>query len=300
MPTSASPEAAAEAREHRERHLHLHAQDLPALDEKLAEKLALVGRRHALGRPLDEEDALLALAVAQDERPRLATDGEVEEARRQPRRIELPAVDGVRRELGVPLERGARQEARELGVLGDGLEAPALARDGDLRVRPPPSRRARRGAGRASDPTIVPSLALDAVDLGRHVGRLARDDARRALPFVAQDTARARVALDGRRGREPRRRPFVLDRRPAPATRPSFSTNAASREGPTWRRRRRTTSSSASAKARGASASAAPGRARARGRAPRARRRARARPRGRSRRGRRRGCAGGRRAPSRR
>jgi hypothetical protein len=61
---------------------------------------------------------------------RLAANGEVKDSRREPRRIELAAIDGVARKLGVPLERGARHEACQLGVTGDGLEAPvARARD---------------------------------------------------------------------------------------------------------------------------------------------------------------------------
>ena len=102
---------AAEAREHRQRHLELHAQHLPALDEKLAEELALLGRRHALGRALDEEDPLSPRAVAQNERAGLAAHREVEDARREPRRVEVPAVDRVGGKVGVPLERGARRRS---------------------------------------------------------------------------------------------------------------------------------------------------------------------------------------------
>ena len=75
------PETPAEPRQHGERHLDFHAEYLTALDEKLAEKLVLVRRGHALGRSLDEEDAPLALPFLEDERAGLPPYGEVKEAR---------------------------------------------------------------------------------------------------------------------------------------------------------------------------------------------------------------------------
>ena len=254
------------------------------------------------GEPSTKKMRFLRGAVPEDERAGLAPDGEVEEARRQARRIEPPAVDGVGRELGVPLERRARDEARELGVLGGRLgSARSRARSSTLEPTSPVAKSSMR-RGKGIGPSDRPVLALHAVDAGRDVARSARGGrARRRRPpragraacVVSHSMRRRRTTrpsvvslLDvaGRAGHEPE----LLDAARRAAT------------GPTWSRRRRTISSRASANA-AARRPAQGGIARERaeehgahvvGHAPAGAVDGR--------RGRRRGCAGGRRAPCRR
>src|ERR1019366_4534582 len=169
-------ETAAEARQHGEGHLELHAKHLPSLDQELAEELALLGRRHALGRPLDEEDSLLSGAVAQDERARLAPNGDVEDAGGQPRRIEHAPIDRIGGQIGVPAKRGAAHEARELGIRAGGLEAALFAGDdaaaaGLARCEHLDEARERQ---RTDD---APVFALQPVNAGGHRARRGRREA---------------------------------------------------------------------------------------------------------------------------
>ena len=215
MPDERVAESAAEAREHRQRHLDLHAEHLPALDEILAEELPLLRRGDELGRSLDEEDPLLPRTVAEDERARLAPHREVEEPRRQAGRIEDAPIDGVRRQVRVPPERRARHEARELRVRAGRLEAPLLARDhalGPRLARREQLDEARKG-DRADDDAV---LLLHAVDARRDGPRLGRDAARgrrSAFALVAKHEPGAGVALE-LRGRGARLARLLLDVRP--------------------------------------------------------------------------------------
>src|SRR6185295_18802823 len=84
-------EAAAELRQHRERHVDLHPEDLAARHEVLAEELLPLRRRDELRRAFDEEDLLLLRPGAEEEHPRLALERELEEVRGERRAIDLHA-----------------------------------------------------------------------------------------------------------------------------------------------------------------------------------------------------------------
>src|SRR5688500_4246411 len=95
----------------------------------LAEELALLGGDDELRDAFDEVDLLLARAVAEIERAGLAFEREPEEARRQEDAVDEGDAVLLGEDTLVPAERGARDEARELGIARGVAEGRALARD---------------------------------------------------------------------------------------------------------------------------------------------------------------------------
>ena len=149
-------QAPAEAREHRERHLELHPQHLPALDQELSEQLLLLGRRHALGRTLDEEDALLPRPVAQDERASLAPYRQVKDARRQASRIEASRSIASAGRSASHLSAGLFMKRAISGYAVAGLKRPC-SRAIVQRLPASPVAYISMSPGSPIGPTMVPS-----------------------------------------------------------------------------------------------------------------------------------------------
>src|SRR5262249_29296210 len=152
------------------RHVDLHAEHLTARDEMLAEELGALGRDDELGDALDDVDLLPALAVDEEDLAGLAAHRDLEETRGEHDAVDRPAIDDVVRHARLPAERGARDEARELGESPRLAEVLGLARDARAVVNA--SGREELDEARVRErPELLPVRETNAVNLGRDVAR---------------------------------------------------------------------------------------------------------------------------------
>jgi hypothetical protein len=206
-PDESVADATTETRQHRQRHIDFHPQDLPARDQIFAEQLCAFRRDDELGDTFDEINLFLFRAVLQKHKAGLAVDRRTQKTRGETCAIDLRAL-GVVRQLFVPAKRGAGDETRKLRIFERLAKLARFAGDHRFGVRT--TGREKFDEHRIRDRTDRrPVHLLDPINLRRdviHVGRRAAhfrvdaQDLRRPHPrliFVCD-----RIVLAGSRLRE--------------------------------------------------------------------------------------------------